>query len=232
MEVRRARLIKWQEIAPDVRHFVFEVLGVDRVDFVPGQFISLADLVNGRPIKRAYSIASPPFGNNRLELCLNRVQDGAFTPHFFSLPVGAELEMQGPLGMFTQPEPHRETLLVATGTGVAPYRSILQTFLKPGAPPYTLLLGARFETGLLYREEFEEMARRFSTFRFLPTLTRPSSDWQGLTGRVQRHIQLALGDRRDVDVMLCGMRDMVDEMRLILKETGFDRKQIRHEKYG
>jgi NAD(P)H-flavin reductase len=231
MEVKRARLIEWRDIAPDVRHFVFELLGVEKLEFVPGQFVSLTDEVNGKPIKRAYSIASPPFGNNRFELCLNRVEGGAFTPHLFSLTPGYELTLQGPLGMFTQPEPHRETVLVTTGTGVAPFRSILQTFLKSGGPAYTLLLGARYDSTLLYREEFEAMARQHSHFRFLPTLTRPAQDWTGLTGRVQQHVDLAVGERRDVDVMLCGMRAMVEEMRLILKEMGFDRKQIRHEKY-
>lgn len=231
MEVKRARLIEWREIAPGVRHFLFELLGVDKIEFTPGQFVSLTDSVNGKPIKRAYSIASPPFGNNRFELCLNLVQGGAFTPHLFSLQPGTELDLQGPLGMFTQPEPHRETVLVTVGTGVAPYRSILQAFVKPGGPSYTLLLGARYDSTILYREEFERMAQQHSNFRFLPTLTRPGSEWKGLTGRVQQHIQLALGDRRDLDIMLCGMRAMVEEMRLILKEMGFDRKQIRHEKY-
>ena len=232
MEIRQARFIEWIEIAPEVRHFVFEVVGAATFDFTPGQFVSLADMVNGKRILRAYSIASAPMGSNRFELCLNLVHEGAFTPHLFALQPGAVMEMRGPLGLFTQPEPHRETLLVATGTGVAPYRSILQAFLGPGSPPYVLLFGARFETHLLYRQEFEEMARRYPHFRFLPTLTRPGPEWTNLTGRVQEHVEEALGGRRDVDVMLCGMRPMVEDMRLILKQMGFDRKQIRHEKFG
>jgi len=232
IEFKKARLLEWKEIAPEVRHFVFEVDGVDKFEFTPGQFVSLTDNVNGKPIKRAYSIASPPFGNNRLELCLNLVHEGAFTPHLFSLQPGAELKLQGPLGLFMQPEPHRETLLVATGTGVAPYRSILEAFLKPGGPQYTLLFGARYDTHLLYREQFEEMARQHSNFRFMPTLTRPGEGWKGLTGRVQEHVPRAVGGGRDVDVLLCGMREMVESVREMLKEMGFDRKQIRHEKYG
>jgi NAD(P)H-flavin reductase len=232
VEVKRAKLIESKEIAPEVRHFVFEVLNVDNFTFTPGQFVSLTDKVNNKPVKRAYSIASPPFGNNRFELCLNLVHEGAFTPHLFSLEPGDEMEMRGPLGLFTQPEPHRETLLVATGTGVAPYRSILEAFLKPDAPPYTLLFGARYDSHILYREQFEELALQHPNFRFLPTLTRPGPEWKGLTGRVQQHVPLALGGRRDVDVLLCGMREMVESVRDMLKEMGFDRKQIRHEKYG
>ena len=231
IEKKLARLLEWKGIAPEVRHFVFEVDGVDKFEFTPGQFVSLTDNVNDKPIKRAYSIASPPFGNNRFELCLNLVHEGAFTPHLFSLEPGAEITLQGPLGLFTQPVPHRETLLVATGTGVAPYRSILKAFLKPGGPQYTLLFGARYDNLLLYREQFEEMTRQHPNFRFMPTLTRPSEGWTGLQGRVQQHVPLALGGGRDIDVMLCGAREMVESTRDMLKALGFDRKQIRHEKY-
>jgi NAD(P)H-flavin reductase len=231
MEIHHARLLEWTEIAPEVRHFVFEVVGMENFDFVPGQFVSLTDNVNGKPIKRAYSIASAPFGNNRFELCLNLVHEGAFTPHLFGVKPGDVLEMRGPLGLFTQPEPHREALLIATGTGVAPYRAILNHFLKPGSPRYTLLFGARFENLLLYREYFEELARQHPHFNFVPTLTRPESPWAGRAGRVQQHVKELVGDRRDLDVMLCGAREMVETTRDMLKEMGFDRKQIRHEKY-
>ncbi|HVZ36915.1 MAG TPA: FAD-binding oxidoreductase [Polyangiaceae bacterium] len=231
MDVHQARLLEWKEIAPEVRHFVFEVVGMEKFDFVPGQFVSLTDNVNGKPIKRAYSIASAPFGNNRFELCLNLVHEGAFTPHLFGVKPGEILEMRGPLGLFMQPEPHREALLIATGTGVAPYRSILDQFLKPGSPRYTLLFGARYENLILYREHFEELALRHSHFAFVPTLTRPEATWKGCRGRVQEHIKGIIGERRDLDVMLCGAREMVETTRDMLKEMGFDRKQIRHEKY-
>jgi NAD(P)H-flavin reductase len=231
MDVYKTRILEWKEIAPEVRHFVFEVEGVDDFNFVPGQFVSLTDDVNGKTIKRAYSIASAPFGNNRFELCLNLVHEGAFTPHFFSLNIGDVMDLRGPLGLFTQPLPHRETLLIATGTGVAPYRAILDAFLKPGSPHYTLLFGARYENLILYREHFEELARRHPEFSFVPTLTRPEAAWKGCSGRVQEHVKGIVGDRRDLDVMLCGAREMVETTRDMLKEMGFDRKQIRHEKY-
>ena len=141
------------------------------------------------------------------------------------------MELRGPLGLFIQPEPHRETLLIGTGTGVAPYRAILDTFLKPGSPRYTLLFGARYENLILYREHFEELARQHPQFNFVPTLTRPDENWKGCKGRVQEHVKGILGNRRDVDVMLCGAREMVETTRDMLKEMGFDRKQIRHEKY-
>jgi CDP-4-dehydro-6-deoxyglucose reductase len=107
--------------------------------------------------------------------------------------------------------------------------------LNDSSRAFTLLFGVRHEHSLMYRAEFEEMARRYSHFRFLPTLTRPGPDWSRLTGRVQQHLTEAFGERHDplseLDVFLCGLKAMVDDVRNILKGMGFDRKQILYEKY-
>jgi CDP-4-dehydro-6-deoxyglucose reductase len=121
--------------------------------------------------------------------------------------------------------------LIATGTGIAPFRSMLQAHLNAASPVFTLLFGVRYESHLLYREEFEEIARVHANFRFWPTLTRPESGWTGRQGRVQAHLTEAIGDRRDIDFYLCGLKEMVDETRVLLKSQGFDRKQIFYEKY-
>jgi ferredoxin-NADP reductase len=227
----QAKLIEWVEIAPGVRHFVFEAPQLERLDFIPGQFVSLTDAVESRAITRAYSIASAPGGGSRFELCLNRVDDGAFSPHLFDLSPGDVVEMQPPLGTFTLRQPLRDSLLVATGTGIAPFRSILKAVVKPDSPAFTLLFGVRYESHLLYRLEFEEMVCSFPQFRFWPTLTQPGPDWIGRTGRVQAHLEEAIAGRTDIDIYLCGLRPMVDDVRQILKAQGFDRKQIRYEKY-
>ena len=97
---------------------------------------------------------------------------------------------------------------------------------------FTLVFGVRHESHLMYRAEFEEMARKLSAFPlsadFEPRPRNPGSDGHG---HVQAHLQEAIGERRDVDVFLCGLKLMVDDVRNILKEMGFDRKQILFEKY-
>jgi ferredoxin-NADP reductase len=227
----QARLIEWTEIAPGVRHFVFEAPEVLKLDFVPGQFVSFSDRIGGKEITRAYSIASAPSEGNQFELCLNRVDDGAFSPHLFDMAPGESVEMRPPLGLFVLRQPLRDTVMVATGTGIAPFRSMLRAYLNENSPAFTLLFGVRYESHLLYREEFEDLARRFAHFRFWPTLTRPGPGWGGRTGRVQAHLAEAMGGRGDVDICLCGLQPMVDDTRHILKDMGFDRKQIRYEKY-
>jgi CDP-4-dehydro-6-deoxyglucose reductase len=227
----QAKLIEWVEIAPGVRHFVFEAPQLDRIEFAPGQFVSLTDSVGSKAITRAYSIASPPGKGNQFELCLNRVDDGAFSPHLFDLSPGDVVNMQPPLGTFTMRQPLRDSLLVATGTGIAPFRSMLKSEVKLDSRAFTLLFGVRHESHLLYREEFEAMAGRFPQFRFWPTLTQPGPNWAGRTGRVQSHLSEAIDGRKDIDIYLCGLQPMVDDVRQILKGMGFDRKQIRYEKY-
>jgi ferredoxin-NADP reductase len=228
-------LLSWRELTPDVHHFDFEVPGRQELHFTPGQFVSVVEKVDGQEITRAYSIASPR-GGNRFALCLNRVPDGLFSPLLFTLRPGEEVEMHEPLGYFTLRHPDRRALFVATGTGIAPFRSMLLDHLPRTQPHITLLFGARYEHGLLYREDMERLAREFKTFRFLPTLTQPGESWKGRKGRVQEHLDEALSLRTpeeivNVDVYVCGLKEMVDDVRQELKRRGFDRKQIIYEKY-
>src|SRR6266404_622609 len=227
----QARLIESVEIAPDVRHFVFEAPEIERVDFTPGQFVSFTNAINGKDITRAYSIASAPSGTNQFELCLNLVKEGVFSPHLFQMKPGESVEMRPPLGGFVLRNPPRDSILVATGTGIAPFRSILRAHLNETSQAFTLLFGVRHEHSLMYREEFENLARRYPHFRFMPTLTRPEPSWTGRTGRVQAHLAEAIGGRRDVDILLCGLKLMVNDVRNILRDMSFDRKQILYEKY-
>jgi CDP-4-dehydro-6-deoxyglucose reductase len=214
-----------------VREFVFEIPGAESLQFTPGQFVSFTSDHLGRPVTRAYSLASAPSGN-RFELCLNRVKEGLLSPWLFEMAPGATLEVNGPLGYFTPRQPFRDSVFVATGTGIAPFRSfLLSPAVVDSGSAITLLFGARYESGLLYRGLFERLAAVRPGFRFLPTITRPDSGWTGRTGWVQSHFDDALDGRTAVDVYICGLKAMVDEVRALLKLRGFDRKQIIAEKF-
>jgi CDP-4-dehydro-6-deoxyglucose reductase len=227
----QARLVSSVELAEGVNHFVFEAVGVERLEFQPGQFVSFEEVVEGKPITRAYSLASAPLGTNRFELCLNRVEGGHLSPYLFSLQPGDAIEMSGPLGTFVMRQPAKDSILIATGTGITPFRSYLHAYLPQASPAFTLLFGVRFESHILYRQELEELAVRYPQFRFWPTLSRPGEHWTGRKGHVQAQLEEAIGGRRDIDFYLCGLKQMVDDVRGTLKQMGFDRKQIRYEKY-
>lgn len=226
-----ARLVESREIAPQVKHFVFEVPEIDEFRFDPGQFVSLTHPINGKPITRAYSLASVP-GGNRFELCLNRVQDGNLSPHLFDMQPGESIAMKGPVGTFVWRRPVGRSLLVATGTGIAPFRGmLLHELAQPNDAPVALLFGARYPQGLCYREELDRLTAAYPRFQFVPTVTRPDGTWAGRVGRVQPLIEEAIAAGPIDHVYLCGMKEMVDDVRARLKEVGFDRKRIVYEKY-
>lgn len=219
-----AKLIAFKDLAPGIRHFVFEIPGAGALDFQPGQFISLTAPIGGKEITRAYSLAAAPRGDNQFEICLNLVPDGVFSPHLFALQVGDSVTAKGILGTFVWREPAMDSILVATGTGIVPFRAMLQV---PQNRLITLIYGTRNAQNLLYLDEF----RARKGVDFIPTVTRPDENWTGATGRVQPLLLKALGDRRDVQVYVCGLREMVDSVRALCKEHGLERRQIVTEKF-
>jgi len=245
-----ARLLRSVPLSEFTKHIEFEVQGVPRFGFVAGQWLSVkASTPEGEEITRAYSIASAPSENGRFAFCLNRVQDGFMSNYLCNLGEGAEISFQGPFGDFILRPPLRDTLLIATGTGIAPFRSMLHGLFGSGnegesaagrarapvAPlhqtQFWLLLGSRCEQDIYYREEFEGLAAEHSNFHFLPTLSRGGVEWKGLRGYVQEHVREIVGSRTDMQVYICGLDKMVSANRELLKSLGWDRKSIRYEKY-
>jgi NAD(P)H-flavin reductase len=234
MQTMPARLLDRTEIAPEVLHFVFEATQTPDMKFVPGQFVALSDTIGEKRITRAYSIASEPFGNNRYELCINLVHEGKFTPRLFTLQPGDTITMNLPLGGFIMRQPVRDSVMIATGTGVAPFRSMLRAWYRETMgehPRFDLLFGVRHEPHLYYRAEFEEMAAKHTQFHFWPTVTRPEPSYQGRSGRVTAHLDEVIAGRRDIDIYLCGLKEMVNDVRKTLYDQGFDKSQVRYERY-
>ena len=225
-----ARLLSSRELTAGTRHFEFESPDWAAA-FVPGQFLSVTQQIGDEEITRAYSIASPP-GGNRFALCANLVGEGHFTPFLFDLKPGDEIHFQGPYGAFIPQQTLSNSIFVATGTGIAPFRSMLLSDLRERTDRhFTLIFGVRHEEGLLYDEQWRALTADWPNFDYRPTLTRPGPAWKARTGRVQAHVLEALGARRDVDVYICGMKEMVDDLRAQLKALGLDRKRIIVEKY-
>jgi CDP-4-dehydro-6-deoxyglucose reductase len=228
----RARLARVEPLTETTKHFEFEVLGPKPFSFTAGQFISLYHAHDGADDNRAYSIASAPRTPDRFDLCLNRVPGGHFSNYLCDLARGAAIEFEGPFGFFVLRQPPRDSLFVATGTGIAPIRGMLHDLFARGTDRSVwLLFGVRYPNTILYRDEFDALAVQHPNFRFLPTLSRAPAGWPGLRGHVQEHLDTLLAENSALDVYLCGLKAMVDDVRARLKARGFDRKQIRYEKY-
>jgi len=232
-----AKLVRSVALSDFTCHLEFEVNGATPFSFVPGQWISVkAETPEGEEITRAYSIASPP-ENGSVALCLNRVHEGFMSNHLCSLAVGAEITFQGPFGDFILHPPMRDTIFIATGTGIAPFRSMLHWLLadpdRHQGRKLWLVFGARTESDLYYQEEFNRLAAEHGNFHFLPSLSRATPEWRGLRGYVQEHVKEVVGDRQseDMHAYICGLDKMVKANRELLKSMGWDRTSIRYEKY-
>jgi ferredoxin--NADP+ reductase len=217
-------------------------------DFLPGQFIQL-----GLPCgikatggvaeleKRAYSIASSPADKEAFELLVALVPGGRLTPSLWSLRERDPCWIDPrPLGTFTLEHvpPGKELVLVATGTGIAPYVSMLRSYAR-GRPMHrperwnrcAVVHGVRRSSDLAYADELRALCAEDRTLCYLPTVSREpeSSHWSGLRGRVQAVLSdelcrsmssIALHPEAS-HVFLCGNPSMIEEVRALLVERGF-----------
>jgi ferredoxin-NADP reductase len=231
-----ARLVRSVDLSAQTKHLEFEVPAVTRFGFVAGQWLSFkTNKADGEEITRAYSIASPPADDNRFALCLNRVQDGFMSNFLCDMKEGDEISCQGPFGDFILRPPLRDTVFIATGTGVAPFRSMLHWLLgdpvRHQGKQLCLLFGNRTKEDIYYNEEFQKLAAQHVNFRYLPTLSREANEWQGLRGYVQEHVPGIVHGRADMHAYICGLDKMIKANRELLKGLGWDRKSILYEKY-
>jgi NAD(P)H-flavin reductase len=210
-ELYSARLEKKECISESSQcyHLEFVLDELQSFPFAAGQFVSaVAADSTGKLQTRAYSIASAAQGN-RFDLCLDRVKDGFFSNYLADLPdlpVGGTIQIDGPHGYFTLKEPITDSILVATGTGIAPMRAFAQWLFPPeggpGAGPdrsqgkdIWLVYGTRHESELYYHKEFEALAARKPNFHYLVTLSRALDSWTGLRGYVQEYVAKIVEER-------------------------------------
>ena len=190
----------------------------------------------GSMIRRSYSIASSSRENEYLEFFLNMVRSGSLTPRLFSLGPGDRLWL-GPriTGLFTfaQIPTDANVVMVATGTGLAPYMSMLRTFLDTlGSRRIAVIHGARHSWDLGYRAELVSMQRLHPSLAYVAAVSRPDEElvpWGGETGRVQdvwrrRRIGELWGVEPrpdDTHLLLCGNPAMIEEMVTLLTGEGY-----------
>ena len=237
------RLVDSFMLAPAVRHLVFERVDGQPLAFQPGQFLQVHfHYDDGTATKRSYSVATVGDGSSpvqRIEIAVSYVEGGAATKLLGNLQHGETIEASGPYGRFClqEADTHPRYLLLATGTGVTPYRAMLpqiQRLLAEGGREVVLLYGARSAAELLYGEEFEAFAQTNPGFTFHGCLSRQPRAIPRSTDR-SGHVQdvlaeLAPSAERDI-AYLCGNPNMVDAAFAALKEAGLPVPQIRREKY-
>ena len=238
--LRSARLTRSVLLSEKTKHLEFDIEELSSFDFVAGQFVSVREPRGDKFITRAYSIASPPRGNNTFDLCLNRVDEGFMSNYLCDRQVGDVVHFHGPHGLFVLKPEVEDVIFVATGTGIAPFRGMAQHLFgwdgsgqhHHGGRNIWLVYGTRYPEDIYYREEFERMAAEQPNFHYICTLSRPPESWTGNRGYVQEHVRKIVGLRKDMHVYICGLNDMVSSMRgLLIDELGWDKKHVIFERY-
>ena len=188
-----------------------------------------------KPVRRAYSIASSSREREYIEFYITLVPTGELTPRLFALEIGSRLFLSPKAtGLFTldRVPDDEHVVFLSTGTGLAPYMSMLRTHLLCGSERrFVVLHGARVSWDLGYRAELESLNRLCGNFTYVPSITRPAEDpsFTGATGRLQQLLEAdAIGERSGLEldparshVFLCGNPGMIEAATAWFEERGF-----------
>ena len=233
---RTGKVIQIVDETYNTKRFWIAVDAMASFDFIPGQFVTLDLPIHEKVNKRwrSYSISSWPDGTNVFELVIVLDKKGVGTPYLFEqVGVGSELSFRGPQGVFTLKESlDKELFMICTGTGIAPFRSMINHIKNNNIPHGKIFLffGCRTKDTLLYYEEMKGLQESMPGFRYIPTLSRET--WEGETGYVHPIYEAYCSERIPTSFYLCGWKGMIDEAKKRIMNLGFDKRDIHIEIYG
>lgn len=217
--VVEARVIEVSALGPDVRRLAIALPQSLELRFNPGQYVNVL-LENGA--RRSFSMASAA-GVAALDFHIKRVPGGRFTDTgLAALRPGDRLDIELPLGTFRfHAEDYRPLVMVATGTGLAPVKAMLESLMDdPDCPPVSLYWGARSQADLYLHDEILQWGARLYEFRYVPVLSRPHEGWSGRKGYVQHAVCEDFADLSEHAVYLCGSPAMIDDARRQFLQRG------------
>jgi len=231
MEIRdyEAKIKSIEEISKDVR--ILELELDKEINFKAGQYVSLLFESQGKKLAVPYSIASPPSKNKTILFAIKLVSKGKATPYLWDKKENDILKLKGPLGSFGIKESDKENLVfIGTGTGIAPLKSMIEDLLEKNTlKSLTLIFGERYENEILFEKEFQYLENQHKNFKFIRVISKPSKNYKGKTGHVQENLNEV--DFKNMDAYLCGMPQMVEEVKEKLIQEGVPKENIFMEKY-
>jgi ferredoxin-NADP reductase len=237
----RAVLQSYSDLSPNTRHFQFKREDGGPISFVPGEFVRLGFQYENEDLQRSFSIATvshDPANNTDLEIAIAFVEGGRGSNYFFNAEAGDIVDVYGPFGQLTLPDELPPRLwLIATGTGVTPYRAMLPQLkqrLETTDLEVTVLFGARTREELLYQDDFLTLSEENSKFNYLACYSREKYDdlaGHEFLGHVNDYLAQQTVTPNNDRIFLCGNPDMVEDTFQQLKQRDFGVKQVRREKY-
>jgi ferredoxin/flavodoxin---NADP+ reductase len=242
-ETYNARLVRRVDQTDDLASFWVRLDG-EPIPFEPGQYLTIGVFADGKLVQRPYSVASAPreASDGGYEFYVRLVPILRFTTLLWRLPIGHKMRMIGPKGRFMlEPNDKRTHLFVSTGTGLAPFVSMIRETMAAGQPRRTVVLhGCSFVEELGYREELEGLERSGAyPVTYVPTISRPDDPrnrgWTGRVGRAEAVVGAVckdLGLRPDRTVVyICGNPEMILNVESVLMDRGFPEFHVKKELY-
>lgn len=205
-------------------------------EFLAGQYVSLKVAEDGS--RRSYSIASAPDANT-IELLVDVTPMGLGSKYLLSLKEGDGVEAMGPVGIFTLAinNPKSNKLFIATGSGIAPMRSMIRDLLLKNKyqGEVQLIWGMRHEKDLFWQEEWQQLNRDYANFFYQVILSKPGDHWHGECGHVgdclRNGFVVKVADLSTWDFYLCGSQEMIIETGAYLASKGVAKESIHFEKF-
>jgi NAD(P)H-flavin reductase/ferredoxin len=206
------------ELTPDIRKVVLRHQPTGSMPFVAGQFVNV--VVPGTTAERSYSMANGSADADRIELICKILPGGLFSEYLTERArPGDQIEVTGPFGALAVRLSHRDIVMVAGGSGLAPLLSMLIDLSRKGSDrPITLFLGARTIDDLYALDDIAALAADLP-LTFVPVLQHPPADWAGATGLVTDALAAA-AESWVADAYLCGPPGMIDAARAVLTSRG------------
>ena len=216
------RVQKLEKASHDVVVMSLKLPASERMQFLAGQYIDIL-LKDGK--RRSFSLANAPHDNEALQLHIRHVAGGTFSEYVFTqMQEKAILRFEGPLGtFFLREESAKPIVFLATGTGFAPIKSIVEHALHSGTQrPMTLYWGARHLQDIYMYDLPLQWQQAYPGFKFIPVLSQPSPEdhWTGRVGHVQDCVLEDHADVSDLQVYACGSPAMVEDAHKKLVAAG------------
>jgi CDP-4-dehydro-6-deoxyglucose reductase len=217
------RIQSIERLSHDVVRVMLRLPPTSALDFLPGQYI---DVIGAEGLRRSYSIANAPRANKQVELHIREVPDGAMSRYWVQQAKANDLlRLRGPLGtFFLRGQAGKDLVLLATGTGIAPVKAILEGMagLAEDARPRSLTVywGGR------HREDLYWQPPDMPGLRFIPVLSRADDGWTGARGHVQDAMLRAHAYLADTLVYACGSDAMIHGAQAKLHAAGLPERQF------
>jgi len=216
------RVQKLEKISDDVALLSLKLPASERMQFLAGQYIDIL-LKDGK--RRSFSLANAPHDDETLQLHIRHVPGGTFSEYVFSqMQEKAILRFEGPLGtFFLREDSDKPIVFLATGTGFAPIKSIVEHALHSGTQrPLTLYWGARHLPDIYLYDLPMQWQQAHGNFKFVPVLSQPgvADHWTGRVGHVQDCVLEDFADVSGVQVYACGSPSMVENAHRQLVAAG------------